>query len=126
MSFIHGKTKDGGCGGRHETVAEARACNEGRLFECGWLVLRTGVDFDYMEYTYETECGATAISTDEGWSCAAGHSHTYAEVMAQRNEVYVDDPGEAYVIQHFHPEIKTIRMDGRGVETPERPTHFAY
>lgn len=122
MSFIHGKTKNGGCGERHDTVAEARACDEGRLHSCGWLVLRKGIDFDYMEYTYETECGATAISTDKGWSCAAGHSHVYAEVRHQQGWDYAHDEEEAYVLAYYG--ITPVRMDGSGVSETRRPAGF--
>lgn len=124
MSFIHGKTKNGGCGERHETVAEARACNEGRLGTCGWLVEKKYLDFDYMEAVVLVECGATTIHTDRGWSCADGHSHVYAEARHQEGWDYAEDKEEAYVLAHFG--TTPVRMDGRGISETRRPAHFAW
>lgn len=119
MSFIHGNKK---CGQRHETVAEARACNEGRLGSCGWLVERRRYDFDGIEERYETECGATAIFTDEGWSCAAGHSHVYSEVRHQQGWDYAHDDEEAYLLAYYG--TTPVRMDGSGVSETRRPAGF--
>lgn len=120
MAFICGNCKN-----KHRDAADGRACYGGQsvpvVGPCTWLVQRRYLDFDYIEQTMEVECGAEALYTDEGFTCAAGHSHINADVMAQRGLVYVDSPEEAYVIGYYHPELTPISMDGTHEVTPQRP-----
>src|SRR6266705_5574407 len=103
MAFICGKCKD-----RHDLAIEARACYEGDLFDCAWLVYVYNEDG-----RYERACGAPAIATDRGWTCKAGHSHVNLEVQAREGWTYVKDPFEAYIVGRMG--VVPIKMDGSGV-----------
>lgn len=120
--------KCGKCGDKHLHAADGRACYAGKsvpvVAPCTWLVPRKYLDFDYVEQTLEVECGAEAVYDDEGFRCAAGHSHINAEIMAQRGQVYVDSPEEAYVLGYYNPQLTPISMDGSHEVTPERPVHW--
>lgn len=85
VAFICGK-----CKGKHNRREEGRACYEGRLFDCVWYVLAYNEDGPC-----ERPCGAPAIATERGFTCAAGHSHVDAEVRAQEGWDYAHDPQEA-------------------------------
>lgn len=114
----------GNCKGKHDLAIEGQACYAGSLVSCGWLVLRTYYDFDDAAQQHEEECGAPAIETERGFSCASGHSHVNAEYRDREGWDYADGPGEAYVLAYFG--TVPVRMDGSGISETRRPTHFAY
>ncbi len=88
----------GHCTERHASVATVRACHEGRVFTCDWLVqYPIPLTEDGARYA-ERECGAAAISTERGWACEAGHEHVSAAVRATEGWDYAADDGEAALL----------------------------
>jgi hypothetical protein len=79
---------------------------------CTWLV--EGWPIDAPEGWYPDspsdlirECGARVTSTDEGWECAAGHSHFH-------DAEYFDDEEIAGMAQRgIVPPANARRIDGR-------------
>lgn len=122
MAFICGNCKN-----KHRDAADGRACYAGKTVPvvgpCTWLVARPYLDFDYIEQTTETECGAEAVYTERGFTCAAGHSHVNAEFRVQEGWDYAHDEEEAYVLAYYG--TVPMRMDGAGVSETRRPAHFA-
>lgn len=90
----------GKCRETHGSVDAIRACYAGNLHKCDWLVERTVSWFDEETgdgegYDVIEDCGAEAIVTDRGFTCAAGHEHTYAEIRHAEGWDYAEDPDEA-------------------------------
>lgn len=112
----------GHCKAPHASPAVARACHEGRVTPCGWLVERvvgwvdeeTG-DSDYAQV--EGDCGADAVHTDRGWSCEAGHSHVTAETRHAEGWDYAESYGEALALAGAG--VEPITMSGHVVVGPQ-------
>lgn len=122
MAFICGNCKD-----RHPKAADARACYSGEVVPvvgpCTWLVERPYYDFDDVRQVSTGECGAEAVYTERGFTCAAGHSHVDAQYRRQEGWDYAHDEEEAYVLAYYG--TVPVRMDGSGVSETRRPAHFA-
>lgn len=104
MAFLCGPTKDHS----HDLVVEARACVEGRLHPCFWLVERI-----YEGEVYEVKCGAPSIEHDWGFECKAGHSHVNADVRYREGWEYAECEDEAKALAKLG--VLPVSMDGRSV-----------
>ncbi len=84
----------GHCKGTHREVATVKACGQGNVFACGWLVERpTGEWNDFRPEI--VECGASAVEDERGFTCEAGHAHVDAQTRAAEGWDYAEDAGEA-------------------------------
>jgi hypothetical protein len=84
----------GHCGGRHCEVATVRACAQGKVFVCDWLVERPSGEWNDFEPIIE-HCGASAVITDRGFYCEAGHEHVDQQARMAEGWDYAEDAGEA-------------------------------
>lgn len=91
--------KCGKCDQTHGSVFAVRACHDGaEVFACGWLTEardRFGPIRDEDGRQIIDECGADAIGTQTGWSCAAGHSYVDMETRHAQGWDYAEDAEEA-------------------------------
>jgi hypothetical protein len=103
--FVHARQ-------RFETVAAARLfadlAAEGLhpelIDRCQWVVEfvpEPSVDLETGEVSFwddpelpRRDCGAECIGYDEGWACAAGHGHVFAEVREAQGWEYAEDEEE--------------------------------
>lgn len=120
--------KCGKCGERHGSAAAVAACYVGALFACHWMVERPGrwvayVDDetgeevgDYIEGGIE-DCGAEAIASERGWSCAAGHEHVNVQSRVAEGWDYAEEYGEARDLAFAGVEPRT--MSGHAVLGPQ-------
>jgi len=109
------------CHQRHTSVAAVRACHEGTLTTCHWAVQRwvgwvdeeTGESDGDMQVV---DCGAEAVVTDRGWTCAAGHEHVTMEARHAEGWDYAEEYGEARDLALAGVEPRT--MSGHAVTSP--------
>lgn len=90
----------GHCSASHTSTAAVKACSQGNLFTCHWTVERyvgwTDDETGYSEGEMRFEdCGADAIATERGWTCAAGHEHVSIEARHNEDWEYAEDYDEA-------------------------------
>lgn len=112
----------GKCGGKHDSVAATRACHTGDLFACHWMVEKwvgwtdeeTGQSEGDMQVV---DCGAEAIATERGWTCAAGHEHVTAEARHAEGWEYAEDWGEAKNLAAAG--VEPLTMSGHVVLGPQ-------
>lgn len=113
----------GKCAETHASVDAVKACHAGNLFTCHWLVEipfrwvtdeETGEVFDVEAHT--RDCGAEAIATERGWTCAAGHEHVTAEARRNEGWDYAEEYGEAADLALAGVEPRT--MSGHIVTSP--------
>jgi hypothetical protein len=86
----------GHCQRPHHYAATARACSQDRTFVCDWLVQLPGQEYTDFEPIIR-ECGATAVVTERGFECEAGHEHVNAETRDAEGWDYASDEEEAAV-----------------------------
>jgi hypothetical protein len=103
MAFFCGVKKDH----THNYAFQGRACHQGNLHACTWLVL-----VDTEDGPQARDCGADAVYDDDGFFCEKGHSHVKDEVRVAQGWDYAGDPGEAVRMQGFG--ITPMLMDGTG------------
>ena len=84
------QVKCGKCKKQHFSVQAVKACHEGRLDACSWLV--EGYNEDGL---IAVDCGAEVIHSERGWYCAKGHSYVYMEVRRDEGWDYAADEIEA-------------------------------
>lgn len=88
----------GNCQGEHHRVDTVRACYDGRVHPCTWLVERHGFDDETGEAWERIEdCGASAVTDDRGFECEAGHSHVHADIAYAEGWDYASDEEEAAI-----------------------------
>ena len=101
----------GNCKERHSTVVAVKACHTGDLFLCDWLV---------EHYTEDglsvRDCGAEAVQTERGWTCAAGHAHVTIEARVAEGWDYAEDWGEAMNLAFAG--VEPLTMSGHLVLNP--------
>ena len=93
----------GKCANTHTSSDAVRACYEGRLFTCHWLIEAPGHYVVVDEETGEADwieggvvdCNAEAIATERGWTCAAGHEHVTMQARHAEGWDYAHDAEEA-------------------------------
>lgn len=112
----------GKCKASHTSIDAVRACYTGALFSCHWMVERYigWVDEETGEGEGENQivdCGAEAIGTERGWTCAAGHEHVTIEAQHNEGWAYAADAGEAILLARAGVEPRT--MDGRIATSPD-------
>lgn len=112
----------GHCRQPHTSVAAVKACAGGNLFPCHWLVERPGRtvyddqgNCDWIEGSVG-DCGAEAIATDRGWTCAVGHEHVTAQARWTEGWDYAADAGEAMDLVRAGRQPFT--MDGHLATSP--------
>ena len=104
--------KCGHCTGTHTSPAAVRACSQGTLFACHWMVQ------DYNEDgVFHRDCGAEATATDRGWTCAAGHQPVTAEARHAEGWDYAEEYGEALAMARTG--IEPLTMSGHLVLGPQ-------
>lgn len=104
MAFLCGPKKDHS----HDYAFQGRACFEGRLHPCFWLVL-----VDTEDGPQSRDCGAEAVEYDWGFECAKGHRHVNQETQSREGWAYAEDAGEAEALQKAG--VIPFCMDGSGV-----------
>lgn len=84
--------KCGHCSKTHANLAVVRACSQGNVFTCHWLVerLADGHPEDAPEMIV-TDCGADAFGDASGWTCQAGHSHVSLQTRHEQGWDYADE-----------------------------------
>lgn len=98
--------KCGKCKGSHNLASEGRACYANG-YPCTWTV-----EIDTEDGPGYVDCGAWAIETDRGFTCAAGHSHVRCEIRAQEGWEYADGVPEARNLMKYG--IFPVLMNGTG------------
>lgn len=110
------------CKGRHSSVAAIAACSKGLLFACHWLVERyvgwTDEETGESDGEMQTlDCGAEAIATERGWTCAAGHEHVNVQTRHAEGWDFAEEYGEAMDLAMAGVEPRT--MSGHSVLGPQ-------
>lgn len=107
--------KCGKCAKTHSSIASYKACHTGDLFSCHWMVQRYVGDPDEPWLTV-VDCGAEAIATERGWTCAAGHEHVTMQARHDEGWDYAEDAGEAHAM--VGAGVTPFTMDGRIATSP--------
>lgn len=112
----------GHCQQPHTSVAAVKACSTNDLFACHWAVERYEgwVDEETGEaesWLVTVDCGAEAISTERGWTCAAGHQHVSMQARADEGWDYAEEYGEAMTMAMAG--IEPLTMTGHIVLGPQ-------
>lgn len=91
--------KCGHCPKSHTSIAVVRACSQGNVFTCHWLVerLADGHPEDAPEMI-ATACGADAVGDESGWTCASGHSNVAIQPPHEQGRDHADEADRATVI----------------------------
>ena len=110
------------CKNRHSSVEAVKACAAGALTTCHWMVERPEVVGGCEEYGFEVEwgivdCGAEAVVTERGWTCAAGHSFVTATARREEGWEYAEDFGEAMALARAG--VEPLTMSGHTVLGPQ-------
>lgn len=107
----------GNCQEPHRSVEAIKACHGGAtILACGWLVA-TFRSFGEDEVWPDTvECGAEAILTERGYSCAAGHEHVTMEARHAEGWDYAEDYDEAKALAFAG--VEPLTMSGHLVTGP--------
>lgn len=103
----------GRCKARHSSVTAVRACYQGDLFACHWLVeaVEGWVDEETGQaesWVVTRDCGAEAVATERGWTCAAGHEHVNAQARHNEGWDYAEEYGEATAMVFAGVEPRTM------------------
>ena len=114
----------GHCHQSHASIAAVKACAAGNLFPCHWAVEFPGrwvvVDDETGESDYIEggirDCGADAIATERGWTCAVGHEHVNTQTRWNEGWDYAEDAGEAMNLVRAGRQPFT--MDGHLATSP--------
>lgn len=105
----------GHCRGTHPDIATIKACATGNLFPCHWAVEKF-VGSPDERWLQVVDCGADAIATERGWTCAAGHEHVNIETRHAERWDYVEDFGEAMNLARAG--VEPLTMSGHLVTGP--------
>lgn len=107
----------GHCHEHHASVAAVRACSqEATIAPCHWLVEVSTEDGRAV-----VECGAEAIFTERGYTCAAGHQHVNAQARHAEGWDYAESWGEAMDLARAG--VEPLTMDGHLVTAPADFAH---
>lgn len=98
---------------RHTSVVAVKACHSDDLFSChwatekwiGWTDEETGESDGDMQIR---DCGAEAIATERGWTCAAGHEHVTMQARHDEGWDYAQEYGEAMDLALAGVEPRTM------------------
>lgn len=101
----------GNCRHRHDNIDAIRACCNGTLETCDWLVDTREYDEDGGKIILPCGADSYPLPGDRGVTCARGHEHIWMEVAAREGLAYVT-ADEAPGFMRNNPGMTALLMDG--------------